>query len=67
MEYAPYQQRVVDEHLELAIKFAALDKFLGTSIFQELEEQDQDLLDDQYKAMAWYIEVLTTRIKRFSK
>lgn len=66
MEYAPYQQRVVDEHLELAIKFAALTKFMQSSVFiNDLDWDDADDLEEQYGIMSDYLQVLMRRINRF--
>ena len=65
-EYAPHQQRVIDEKNELQDKFSKLGAFiLDNPIFPTLESEEQDDLQDQYIAMQTYLQVLEKRINRF--
>ena len=64
--YAPHQQRVVDEANELREKFSKLDAFiLDNPIYQELEKEEQKDLKLQRTHMEQYILVLERRISRF--
>ena len=65
-EYAPHQQRVIDEKNELQDKFSKLGAFiLDNPIFPTLESEEQDDLQDQYIAMQTYLQILEKRINRF--
>ena len=64
--YAPHQQRVVDEANELREKFSKLDSFiLDNPIYQELEKEEQKDLKLQRTHMEQYMLVLERRISRF--
>jgi len=60
-----YKQRVIDEGTELKDKMEKLGKFILTEAFDELDQDDQDLLKLQLKAMINYLNILTERINRF--
>lgn len=65
-EYAPHQQRVVDEATELEDKFSKLGAFiLDNPIFLTLEQEERNDLDSQYVAMEQYLIILDRRISRF--
>ena len=65
-EFAPHQQRVVDEKNELEDRFKKLDSFiLDNPIFTSLPQEDQDLLKEQNNLMQRYLSVLEKRIARF--
>jgi|688.fasta_scaffold24636_8 hypothetical protein len=65
-EYAPHQQRVVDEANELKDKFSKLGAFiLDNPIFLTLIDDEQQDLSEQYNVMEKYIVVLDRRIARF--
>lgn len=62
-----FQQRVVDEEVELTDKLTKLDAFLGGKIFMGLPEEDRRLLSEQANHMRCYAVVLQQRIARFAK
>jgi hypothetical protein len=62
---APHQQRVVDEQVALDDKIVKLLKFLGTSVYHDLDSAEQARLQRQYKFMQGYSEVLAERIAAF--
>lgn len=64
-ELKPHEQRVVEEHDELAVKLEALQAFMCTSTFESLEDEDQDLLKRQRYNMSGYLWCLAARISRF--
>ena len=65
-EFAPHQQRVVDEKNELEDRFKKLDSFiLDNPIFTSLPQEEQDLLTEQKSLMERYLAVLIKRIERF--
>lgn len=65
-EMEPWQQRVVDEQLQLAVKIEALEKFLTTpSQIDRLDTVNQRLLNEQLAAMHTYNNILRNRINRF--
>ena len=65
-QYAPHEQRVVDERNELADNLAKLTAFFHTVIFEGLQEVDQGLLVTQEDQMTAYLVTLNSRIKRFA-
>jgi hypothetical protein len=66
MTYQPYQQRVIDEHLELGVKANALSKFIGFNpAFDTLDPEEQERLKVQNDLMWQYFEVLGARISAF--
>lgn len=63
--YLPYQQRVIDEKVELDEKIAKLEAFLITPTFLDLGINDRILLNRQCDAMRAYSDILGRRIERF--
>ena len=61
----PYQQRVVEEQLELDKKLNALSEFIWSDQYLEINENQQYLLGLQSSFMRQYSEVLTKRILDF--
>ena len=61
----PHEQRVVDEHLDLASKTAALGAFFYRPMFAGLPQAEQDRLHRQYRIMNEYVAVLVERIAAF--
>lgn len=64
-KYLPYQQRVVDEKIELDEKIEKLEAFLSSPIFLNLETLDQDARRNQLNYMRGYSSTLHFIIKRF--
>jgi hypothetical protein len=65
-QYAPHQQRVVDEANELRDKFSKLGAFiLDNPIYQSLAEEERNDLANQYDVMEQYLIILDRRISRF--
>ena len=65
-EYAPHQQRVVDEKNELEDKFSKLGAFvLDNPIYMSLEDDDKQDLTEQYDVMEKYLIILEKRIAKF--
>ncbi len=61
-----YQQRVVDEKIELDKKANALSQFIGADPrFDDIDPIDQELMKEQCEAMWLYSEILGKRIFRF--
>ena len=65
MEYAPHQQRVIDEKKELDTKREALGKFKNGDFFSTLPWQEQERLNTQAHIMTMYSSVLGERIANF--
>ena len=61
----PHEQRVVDERTDLIEKITKLHAFFKTEIFDNLQEEDQNLLEEQVQLMMNYSDVLLKRINRF--
>lgn len=61
----PHQQRVVQEKAELIDKITKLHAFFKTSAFEDLEQEDQNLLNEQSQIMMNYADILFQRINRF--
>lgn len=65
-EYAPHQQRVIDEANELREKHSKLGDFtLNNAIFPTLPKEERDDLEMQYVIMGQYLDILDRRISRF--
>lgn len=65
-DYAPHQQRVVEEANELRDKFSKLGVFiLDNPIFLTLEQDEREDLEKQHDIMENYLVVLDRRISRF--
>ncbi len=66
MNLAPFQQRVVDEKIDLDAKHAALDAFIKAGeTFLTLDGAEQTRLVEQRFHMSKYSEVLGQRIAAF--
>lgn len=61
-----WQQRVVDEHLELKIKFKALNLFFQSKQYKALDGINQNLLQEQWMHMRDYLAVLVRRIQLYN-
>ena len=62
----PYQQRVVDEKIELDERREKLGAFKNTKLFSELPWQEQERLNTQAHIMTIYSAILGARIAAFS-
>ncbi|MBY4723992.1 MULTISPECIES: crAss001_48 related protein [Burkholderia] len=61
-----YQQRVIDEHAQLAERLEKLERFVASPKFAELHRCDRFLLSAQFGAMKQYERILQERIWRFA-
>lgn len=61
----PYQQRVADEKDELDEKLHALENFIDSPKFLELDRGERQRLTRQATLMAQYSDVLGERIDAF--
>lgn len=64
-EPQPHQVRVVKEHEDLSTKLEALKQFLSKDKPPFIDDENWDLLNQQYKHMWHYEDVLRKRIKLF--
>ncbi len=62
-EYLPYQQRVIDEKVELEAKITRLTDFLDRD--SDIDQLDRMLLWSQLSSMKTYNSILSMRIARF--
>ncbi len=62
-----YQDRVKTEFSDLQEKITKLTEFQKTSVCQNLELVDQNLLQEQKMAMIDYADILKLRIARFKE
>jgi len=60
-----WQQRVIDEQNELALKLGKLKDFIDTEKFKALSKDERDLLIDQRNTMRTYLLILSQRIALF--
>lgn len=65
MEKPAYQQRVIDEKIELDDKRAKLQAFLGSDKLAALPEAEQFRLKMQCTVMCMYSDILAARIAAF--
>lgn len=63
--YQPHQRRVIQEKVELDEKIGRLRSFIGTEVFDKLDEPEQWRLRRQIIAMDQYSEILRQRIAAF--
>ena len=63
----PHQERVVQEKQELDERLFKLRLFMEKQAFQELPEEERDLLRYQEQHMLNYSEILAARIALWSK
>ena len=61
-----FQQRVIDEQTELAIKLGKLREFNNGTFFPSLPVDEQLRLQMQANAMMIYLYILNSRIAAFS-
>ena len=62
----PYQQRVIEEKIELDFRLQKLQDFIGTNNkFYSLSVADQQTMQEQANAMKLYANILHYRIGRF--
>ncbi len=65
-DYAPHQQRVIAEEVELEAKLTALSRFINSSpTFLLLDAAERERLAWQQRAMLEYVEILNARIDAF--
>lgn len=60
-----HQTRVAAEKLELDLKLAGLDKFIGGTVYESLDDHEKRRLCNQFDAMHTYSEILGQRIDAF--
>jgi len=60
-----YQQRVLDEKVELDDKLGRLQKFLDSSTFKTVDPAEQERLKNQAAAMKQYSDILADRLAHF--
>lgn len=65
MNFAPHEQRVIDEHRDLTVRMNKLGDFFSSQVFAGLPEVDRALLRAQHGCMLGYAGVLEARINRF--
>lgn len=65
-ELEPYQKRVVVEMEELLDKIEALEAFIQSEKFINVESTAQFLLKQQVLTMTAYLHVLTARVAMFA-
>ena len=61
----PWQDRVIEEHADLAQKIVRLANFMTTDDFRLLGESPRNLLHSQLNVMNTYLSILESRIDRF--
>ena len=61
-----YQARVIKEAKELSDKTSGLDTYMKSGLKATLDEQQQELLEDQFEAMKTYLDILHRRIEQFA-
>jgi len=64
-QYAPHQQRVVDEYSQLTEKIEKLSWFMDHDIYPTLPGIEKARMLRQYRIMLLYHEVLAERIAAF--
>jgi hypothetical protein len=67
MNFAPHEQRVIDEHRDLTEKLNKLRGFFDTPIFRGLAEAEQMRLRAQAGFMEGYQDMLEERIDAFMR
>lgn len=67
MDFAPHEQRVIDEHRELTEKLNKLRTFFDKPIFRGLAEAEQMRLRAQAGFMDGYQDMLRERIIAFMR
>jgi len=64
--FAPHQQRVVSEKVELDDRLSKLSAFFGTPTFSNLDEREKERLTVQASIMGDYSRILGERIAAFA-
>lgn len=67
MNFAPHEQRVIDEHRDLTEKLNKLRAFFDTPVFNGLSEAEQMRLRAQAGFMEGYQDMLEERIDAFMR
>lgn len=62
-----FQERVIQERIDLGEKLIKLNGFMRSSTFTSLDEYEQERLRRQYEAMITYADILEERINRFEQ
>jgi len=62
-----FQERVVQERINLDEKITKLNGFMRSSTFTSLDEYEQERLRRQYEAMITYSSILMERISHFEQ
>ena len=60
-----YQQRVVEEKIDLDKRRDSLELFIGSGVFNALPKEERDLLMEQRSVMSLYSQVMWARIRRW--
>ena len=66
----PHQQRVVEEHDELYVRWVRLGKFLGDATQEQVDQmgiEEYRRLSKQYTIMGEYATILALRIDNFNQ
>lgn len=61
----PYQERIVDEHWQLAIRIAKLRSFLDGELSAALPAEERERMERQHGIMKQYQGVLQERVRAF--
>ena len=65
---ADFEERLLDEKLHLEEKLKRLENFIDENPkFEELDEQDKELMQKQYSAMRHYYDFLLQRVHKMLK
>ena len=59
----PYQERLLEETRELAIKLNKLNIFIAGDLFPKLSRAKKDLLYEQQRVMSSYVQILGKRLE----
>ena len=59
-----FKERMIAEHKELAERIIKLSNFINANIFQTLEEDEQNDMKEQLRAMVQYRVALERRMRR---
>lgn len=66
-EVLPYQSRVIEERIQLAVKVNSLEAFVLAEGFPLLPAPEQELMSEQLEHMAMYLGVLDERVALMTK
>jgi hypothetical protein len=59
-----FKERMIAEHKELAERVVKLSNFINTDLFKTLEEDEQNDMKEQLRAMIMYRTTLERRMRR---